>query len=121
MENRTSFNRVFNLKTHVIVKKYLVLNNDDNNYEFDIIVENVGKKTIYSLSTNNSYIWENHYKNKVILTITDDTDKLSFKTMSTMGYDDASYFMLLLNFIDHIEDTPSLKYKIVPFNEIIVI
>lgn len=60
-------------------KRYIVLDAVENIHEFNIVVEEKDDGTHYELHTSNSPVWTEHHKDKLVLSLIDDGNDVTFK------------------------------------------
>jgi hypothetical protein len=77
--------------------KYLVLA-QEGNHEYTVVVDKLSESiTQYSLYTSNNSIWTDDYKNKMVMSITDNGNGVKFnQKCQTVEYDELLYMKLLL-------------------------
>lgn len=101
------------------MKRYLVINTEENDLEYTISVEETGNETEYTLRRSGSSAWSEHCRNEVILSIKDDGNgvKIKPKPGKHLDYAELHGLQLLLQFMSKEDKTLKIHYKIVPEKE----
>lgn len=101
-----------------MIKKYIVLNQETNKYEYYIIVESIGLKTITSLYYSDETQWSNKVKGSKILEIVDNGDTITLdRKIKTLHYHEFTELRILLSF-KHIINQGLERYTIMEYKEL---
>lgn len=100
---------------------YQIINtwDEERNHEYDVYVETTDVGVVYKMYASYADRWSEHYRGKLLLSITDDGDEYKFsrKLPQKMDYNAAAELFLLLNFINCI-DKSMFKGEIVEVHKI---
>lgn len=101
-----------------MTQKYIVLNNENNKYEYDIFVETKGSTIITSLHYSDETQWSNKVKGSKILEIVDNGDTITLdRKIKTLHYHEFTELRILLSF-KHIINQGLERYTIMEYKEL---
>ena len=85
-----------------------VIDQDDDNIEYNIFEEDVNEGVEYSIARTKSIVWSTNVREEIVLTVVDDGNGLIFSNdLKTMDYDIAHCLKLLLFYIDNQQTIPT--------------
>lgn len=101
-------------------RKFMVIN-EKGEHEYNIVVSeetSYGRK--YTFLASNNPIWNEPYRDKVLLTMTDTGNGFTFdRDVKTVGYDLGIYLKILLTFESKTFAASENKFKIIEENAIL--
>jgi hypothetical protein len=95
-------------------KKYMLIDHEGN-HDYNIFINTVPNITCYTMFRSNSDSWEEDHKNKLVLSMDDNGDNLTFKTPfeQKMEYFTALELRLLLDFHNKMDGQKKLVYNVI--------